>query len=138
MCCAAGRGIPESQRETGDSQVNGLKGSTRDGSAAPAPDFDADYADSQLRALSEKLLERGLEARLVSYPVDGVKGEHFDAVVVLNPAAPERGMMHFESNGCVTWEYDGSLDAAGIGRATDEAINALRATGVRSRPGPPS
>jgi hypothetical protein len=118
--------------------VNGLKGSTRDGSAAPAPDFDADHADSQLRALSQKLQECGLEARLVSYAVDGVKGEHFDAVVASNRAAPERGMMHFESDGCVTWEYDGSLDAAGIGRAMDEAINALRATGVRSRPGPPS
>jgi hypothetical protein len=118
--------------------VNGLKGSTPDGSAAPAPDLDADCPDSQLRALSQKLQERGLEARLVSYPLDGVKSEHFDAVVGSNPAAPERGMMHFESNGCVTWEYDGSLDAAGIGRATDEAINALRATGVRSRPGTPS
>jgi len=113
----------------GDGQVNGLN-NRADGAAAPAPDLGSDYADRQLRALSEKLQGRGLEARLVTYPVDGLMGEHFDAVVVSNPAAPERGMMHFERSGCVSWEYEGRLDAVGIARAADEAINALRATGV--------
>jgi hypothetical protein len=118
--------------------MNELNGSTPDSPAAPAQDPGADYLDRQLRALSEKLQARGLEARLVTYPVNGVKGEHYDAVTVTNPAAPERGIMHVESDGCVTWEYAGSLDAAGISKTADEATNALRATGVRYRPGQPS
>jgi hypothetical protein len=95
----------------------------------------ADYLDGRLRVLSEKLERRGLETRLVSYPVDGVKGEYYDAFLVANPASPERGEMHVEKDGCVTWEYPGSLDDAGINAIADEATNALRATGVPYRPG---
>jgi hypothetical protein len=118
--------------------MNEFNGGTRDIPAAPTQDDDADYVDSRLRALSEKLEGRGLEARLVTYPVDGVKSEHYDAVTVTNPAAPERGVIHVENDGCVAWEYSGSLHDAGISKIADEATNALRATGVRYRPGPPS
>lgn len=118
--------------------MNEVNGSTPDSFAAPAQEPGADYLDRQLHALLEKLQARGLEAKLVTYPVNGVKSEHYDAVTVTNPAAPERGTMHVDSDGCVTWEYPGSLDAAGISETADEATNALRATGVRYRPQQPS
>ena len=85
--------------------------------------------------LSEKLQARGLDARLVTYPVNGVKGKHYDAVTVTNPAAPERGTMHIDSDGCVTWEHPGSLDAAGISTTADEATSALQAAGMQYRAG---
>jgi hypothetical protein len=119
-------------------EMNELDGSTPDGPAATAQDRGAGYLDGQLRALSEKLQARGLEAELASYPVNGVRGEHYDAVRATNPAAPERGTIHVDSDGCVTWEYVGSLDAVGISRAADEATNVLRASGVCFRPGRPS
>jgi hypothetical protein len=109
-------------------------GSASDDPAAAALHA-ADNLDKQLSALSEKLRWRGLESELVTYPVKAVKGEHYDVVKVTNPAAPERGIMHIESDGCVTWEYSGSLDDAGISKIADEATNALRATGMPYRPG---
>jgi hypothetical protein len=110
--------------------MNEPNGRTPDITAVPALDNDAEYLDGRLRVLCQKLESRGLEPQLVSYPVSGVKGEHYDAVTVTNPAAPERGMMHVEKDGCVTWECSGSLDDAGIGKIADEATNALRATGL--------
>jgi len=96
---------------------------------------DDDYLDSRLRALSEKLQRRGLRAQLVTYPVNGVKGEHYDAITVTNPASPERGSMQIELEGWVTWEYSGSLDNdAGIGNIAYEATSALRAAGVPCQP----
>jgi hypothetical protein len=132
--------IPETNGKVvwGDNPMNELNGSTPDGRAASAQDPGADYAARQLRALCQKLQARGLDARLVTYLVNGVKGEQYDAVTVTNPAAPERGMMHVDSDGCVTWEYAGSLDAAGISKTADEATCALRATGMRCRPAQPS
>lgn len=114
--------------------MNEVHSSVPDGPAARVQNPDANYVDKQLRVLSEKLEARGLEARLVTYPVNGVKGEHYDAVTITNLAAPERGAMHVDSDGCVTWEYPGSLDAAGISKTADDAINALWATGMRCRP----
>jgi len=102
--------------------------------AGPCPDGCAECArDQRLRVLAEKLEIRGLNPRLVSYPVEGVKGRHHDALSVTNPAAPERGLIHVEKDGSVTWVYSGKLDDAGISKILDEATNALRATGLRSR-----
>jgi hypothetical protein len=113
------------------SEVNN---STPDAPVTPSQDLSADYLDRQLRALSEILEARGLDAKLVTYPVKGVKGDHFGALMATNPAAPQRGTVHVGSDGCVIWEYSGSLDAAGIGKIADEATNALRGTGMRVRP----
>jgi hypothetical protein len=87
-------------------------------------------ATSVFGSLVEKLEMRGLNARLVSYPVEGVKGRHQDALSVTNTAAPERGLIHVEKDGSVTWIYSGNLDDAGISKILDEATNALRATGL--------
>jgi hypothetical protein len=101
---------------------------------APCPDNCAECAgDQRLRVLAEKLEMRGLDSRLVSYPVEGAKGRHHDALSVTNAAAPERGLIHVEKDGSVTWVYPGKLDNAGISQILDEATNALRATGLRSR-----
>jgi hypothetical protein len=118
--------------------VNEVHSSTPDDGVAPGRDPSDYYVDGQLRALGEKLQARGLEARLVTYPFDGIKGDHYDAVVVTNPAAPERGTMHIYSDGCLTWECHGRLDPVGISKTADEATNALRAMGVRYRPRQPS
>jgi hypothetical protein len=119
------------RRDVALNHVNeGVPGS----SVAPCPDNCAECAsDQRLRVLAEKLEMRGLDSRLVSYPVEGVKGRHHDALSVTNTAAPERGMIHVEKDGSVTWVYSGKLDDAGISKILDEATNALRATGLRSR-----
>jgi hypothetical protein len=102
-------------------------------SVAPCPDNCAECAsDQRLRVLAEKLELRGLDSRLVSYPVEKVKGRHHDALSVTNTAIPERGMIHVEKDGSVTWVYSGKLDDAGFSKILDEATNALRATGMRS------
>ena len=85
-----------------------------------------------------KLESRGLESRLVTYSGNGVQGSHRNAVNVTNPAAPERGMIHVEKNGLVTWEYSGTLDTAGISKILDDVTNILRTTGLRFRHGWPS
>lgn len=91
-----------------------------------------------LRVLAKKLEGRGLASRLVDYPEemhDG--GEHVEEVVVVNPAARERGEVRVGDDGSVTWEYFGKLDEAGVEKILDEATNALRATGLRLRSGQP-
>jgi len=110
--------------------INGAPGI----SVEPCPDNCTECAaDQRLRVLAEKLEMRGLDSRLVSYPVEGVKGRHHDALSVTNSAAPERGMIHVEKDGSVTWVYSGKLDDAGISKILDEATNALRSTGLRHR-----
>jgi hypothetical protein len=53
-------------------------------------------------------------------------------MVAANPRAPERGLFHVDGDGSVEWTFPGaSLDDDGIGRLVDEAINALRANGMR-------
>jgi hypothetical protein len=105
--------------------------------AAPAASEDnpgSERTDRLLRALAEKLQGRGLEASLATYPVNGVKGSHFDKVLVTNPAAPERGTVHVEKGGLVTWEYFTSLDGeAGAARVLDDVTNVLRGAGERFR-----
>jgi hypothetical protein len=119
----------------GDSRMNQNNGSTPGIPAAPSAGDKARYLDNRLRILAERLERRGMETRLVTYPVDGVKGEYYDALLVANPSSPERGEMHVEKDGCVTWEYPGSLDDTGIDRIADEATNALRAAGVPRQAG---
>jgi hypothetical protein len=122
----------------GDRRMNELNGNTPGGPAAPDEDDNAEYLDDQLRALSDKLRARGLETRLVTYSVDGVRSKNYDAITVTNPAAPERGTMQIEKEGWATWEFSGNVDDAGISKLADEATNALRATGVSNPTGPPS
>jgi hypothetical protein len=78
--------------------------------------------------LVDRLEARGLEARLVTYP--GV-GERVEQIVIVNPAALERGEVRVGDDGSVVWEYFGSLDKPGVAKILDEVTNALRATGVR-------
>jgi hypothetical protein len=118
--------------------MNEVNGSTPSHPVAPDEDDNAEYFDGQLRALSEKLRARGLETKLVSYAVGGVRGRYYEAVTVTNPAAPERGSMQIEKEGWMTWEYSGTVDDAGISKLADEATNALWATGVPYRTGPSS
>lgn len=97
---------------------DGLGGSSQ---AHRPPDL-----EHQLRVLADKLEKRGLHARLAACVVDGVSAARYDTVTVANQAAPERGIIHVEDDGCVTWELPGSLDDAGIATITREALNVLR------------
>jgi hypothetical protein len=83
------------------------------------------------RMLASGLEGRGLESRLVSYPGDPGEDERVEQIVIVNPAARERGEVRVGDDGSVTWEYFGSLDEAGASNILDEVTNALRATGVR-------
>jgi hypothetical protein len=83
------------------------------------------------RMLASRLEGRGLDPRLVAYPGDPGEDEGIEQIVVVNPAAPERGEVRVGDDGSVTWEYFGSLDEAGVSNILDEVTNALRATGVR-------
>lgn len=78
--------------------------------------------------LAGRLEARGLEPRLVTYPSEG---ERVEQIVIVNPAAPERGEVRVGDDGSVVWEYFGSLDKPGVAKILDEVTNALRATGVR-------
>jgi hypothetical protein len=100
-----------------------------DNSLPAAGSASADREDSMLRGLAEKLESRGLDASLVTYPVAGVKGKHFDAVIAVNPAAPERGRVHIQKKGLVLWECTGTLDEAGAGKILDDVTNVLRGRG---------
>jgi hypothetical protein len=80
----------------------------------------------RLRVLADKLEEHGLDARLAACVVDGASAAHYDSVTIANQAAPERGIIHVEDDGCVTWELPGSLDDTGIAKITCEALNVLR------------
>jgi hypothetical protein len=102
-------------------QVNGHE-LCADGCAACA-------SEKRLRLLAEKLSNRGLETRVITC---GAPDGHKDAVVAVNPRAPERGLFHVDGDGSVEWTFPGaSLDDDGIGRLVDEAISALRANGMR-------
>jgi hypothetical protein len=82
------------------------------------------------RMLVDRLEGRGLYPRLVTYPGDP-DDERVEQIVIVNPAAPERGEVRVGDDGSLTWECFGSLDEAGVSRILDEVTNALRATGVR-------
>jgi len=93
----------------------------------------ADCASQQrLVLLADKLRRRGLETDFDTCDT-GTKDGHYDSATVTNPAAPERGAFHIDSDGCVEWAFPGAelSNDDGIGRMVDEAINALRASGVR-------
>jgi hypothetical protein len=81
--------------------------------------------------LADRLKARGLEPRLVTYPGEGADGERVEEIVIVNPAAPDRGEVRVGDDGSVVWEYFGSLDTPGVAKILDEVTNALRATGVR-------
>jgi hypothetical protein len=83
------------------------------------------------RMIVKKLESRGLDSRLVTYPGDADDDEHVEEIVIINPAARERGEVRVGDDGSVTWEYFGRLDEVGVGRTVDEVTNALRAPGVR-------
>jgi hypothetical protein len=106
-------------------QVNGS-------SAPPCPEDCTDCAGEQrLFLLADRLRHRGLE---VSFDTcdSQTKDGHYDSVTVTNPSLPERGSLHIDSDGEVVWHRPGAkLDDDGIGRILDEAINALRANGMR-------
>jgi hypothetical protein len=91
-----------------------------------------------LSILAKKLESRGLDYRLVTYPDGTHDDEQIEEIVVTNPQARERGQFRIGDDGGVTWEYFGQLDKSGINKLLDDATNALRATGVRSRPEPQS
>jgi len=84
--------------------------------------------------LVSRLKGRGLDPRLVTYPGDPDdpdEDELVEQIVIVNPAARERGEVRVGDDGSVVWEYFGSLDEAGVSQILDEVTNALRATGVR-------
>lgn len=83
------------------------------------------------RLFVKKLESRGLDCRPVTYPGDADDDEHIEEIVIVNPAARERGEVRVGDDGSVTWEYFGRLDEVGVSRIVDEITNALRATGVR-------
>lgn len=96
-----------------------------------ADDCAACASERWLRVLADRLGNRGLEAEMIACGVPE-DGRHFDAVTVMNPAAPQRGVFHVDDDGSAAWEFPGSgLDDDGIGRLVDEAVNALRARGMR-------
>lgn len=101
--------------------------------ADSAPTTDGD-PDGPLRSLAEKLRHHGLTAILVSHLTNGVRNKHYDAINVTNPARPERGTLHIEKDGCLTWEYlsPSGLDNAAITTLASEAASTLHA------PGPPA
>jgi hypothetical protein len=81
--------------------------------------------------LASRLQACGLVSRLVTYPGDDGDDERVEEIVIVNPAAPERGEIRVGDDGSVTWEYFGSLDEAGVIRILDEVTTALRAAGAR-------
>jgi hypothetical protein len=81
--------------------------------------------------LVKKLESRGLYSRLVTYPGDADDDEHVEEIVIVNPAARERGEVRVGDDGSVTWEYFGRLNEAGVASIVDEVTNALQAPGVR-------
>jgi hypothetical protein len=100
--------------------------------AAQGHDDCARCAPSRLlRVVAETLESRGLDSRLVDYPGDADDDEHVEEIVIVNPAARERGEVRVGDDGSVTWDYFGRLDKAGVGSIVDEVTNALRAPGVR-------
>ncbi len=84
-----------------------------------------------LRGLAEKLKDRGLSARVLTYSGQRSGEKLIEDLVVTNPAASERGQVRIGDDGAVTWELFGDLDEAGADRILDEVTNALLSTGVR-------
>ena len=83
------------------------------------------------RLLISRLQSRGLDARLVTYHGDADEDERVEEIVIVNPAARERGEVRVGDDGGLTWEYFGSLDDAGLARILDAVTGALRAPGRR-------
>jgi 1-aminocyclopropane-1-carboxylate deaminase/D-cysteine desulfhydrase-like pyridoxal-dependent ACC family enzyme len=100
-----------------------------------AGDCDRCANSMRLHALAERLARLGLASRVVTCPADEHDDEHAEQIVVTNPAAPERGELRISDDASVTWEYSGTFDGDGSGTILDEAINALRATGLRLQRG---
>jgi hypothetical protein len=83
--------------------------------------------DRLLSVFADRLRSRGLDCRLETYPVNSVKGNHFDKVLVSNPAAAERGDVHIEKEGLIIWEYSVKLhDDADAETLLDDVTNVLR------------
>jgi hypothetical protein len=113
--------------------MNENNGGLQDGFAGSSQAHRPPDLEHQLRMLADKLEKRGLNARLAACVVDGVSAARYDTVTIANQAAPERGIIHVEDDGCVTWELPGSLDDAGIAKITREALNVLRPVGSAQR-----
>jgi hypothetical protein len=81
-----------------------------------------------LSRLASGLKARGLQYRLEKYVPDEIGGEDIEEIVVINPAAMERGEIRIGDDGSVTWEYFGHLDEAGAGEILKDVAIYLRAT----------
>ena len=81
--------------------------------------------------LMNRLGDHGLDSRLVIYRGDDGDDERIEEIVIVNPAARERGEVRVSDDGSVTWEYFGSLDDTGITKILDAVTSALQATGLR-------
>jgi hypothetical protein len=124
---------------TGRSAVNQVNDSAPGMPGVPGQAGCADCVNSRhLRVLAKNLDSRGLHSRLITHPAGAHDHEHAGTITVTNPAAPERGEARIADDGTVTWEYSGKLDDTGVSTICDDLTNALRATGLRHRPGPPS
>jgi hypothetical protein len=111
------------------SQVNDTASGNTTGQGGRAHCMNGELA----RLIVSTLESRGLDSRLVTYPGDAPDDEHIEEIVIVNPAARERGEVRVGDDGSVTWEYFGKLDEAGVSSILDEVTNALRATGVPFR-----
>lgn len=78
-----------------------------------------------------RLENHGLDARLVTYRGEDGYDERVEEIVIVNPAARERGEVRVGDDGSVTWEYVGSLDEAGLTKILDAVTGALQRTGRR-------
>jgi hypothetical protein len=78
-----------------------------------------------------RLENHGLDARLVTYRGEDGYDERVEEIVIVNPAARERGEVRVGDDGSITWEYAGSVDEAGISAIVGEVTNALQVTSVR-------
>lgn len=125
----ASHGDPQGEERSGvyqaDDKVPGMKaGQGHDDCARCAP-------SRLLRVVAETLESHGLDSRLVAYPGDAEDDEHVEEIVIVNPAARERGEVRVGDDGSVTWDYFGRLDMGGIESIVDEVTNALRAPDMR-------
>jgi hypothetical protein len=108
------------------SQVNDTASGNTTGQGGRAHCMNGELA----RLIVSTLESRGLDSRLVTYLSDA-DDEHVEEIVIVNPAARERGEVRVGDDGSVTWEYFGRLDEAGVRSIVDEVTSALRAPGVR-------
>jgi hypothetical protein len=117
----------DDEERSGVSQVDDSAYGKIDGQGRRAHCMNGELA----RMLVQKLESRGLDSRLVTYPGDADDDEHVEEIVIVNPAARERGEVRVGDDGSLTWEYFGRLDDVGVANILDEVTNALRAPGVR-------